>query len=339
MSEIVHICFSQSAKGSLKYAINKKIIEGNKVISLYDDISQGPIKCNVDVEKRIYWLKETINKDEYYYESIEEIKKNYMEFQKNISALEDTDTIYFWYGQNAIEICGLMYALELLKDKWKNVYLINVCDMPMKVKYGIYIPRCTSEIIPEKFNEYIKINRKIDKDEYIKLLTEWETLKKEDSVLRIFKDGKIRNVNEDYFDIFILQYTSKELKKSARTIGNVLGNSKILISDEYIFWRVKKLIKSSMINYKGKFNVMREMEISITNKGLEYLKKDNDAIKFWEKREKDIEDKEENIKEYMNMGRLEERVSIAKKLLDVLEVNVIAEKTGLTIGQVRNLMK
>ena len=39
MHKIIHICFSQSARGSLKYAVNKKIIEGEKVISFYDDIS------------------------------------------------------------------------------------------------------------------------------------------------------------------------------------------------------------------------------------------------------------------------------------------------------------
>ena len=39
------------------------------------------------------------------------------------------------------------------------------------------------------------------------------------------------------------------------------------------------------------------------------------------------------------MGRLEEKINIAKKLLDVLEIEVIAEKTGLTIGQVRNFKR
>ncbi len=161
--------------------------------------------------------------------------ESYVEFQKEISNVRDTDTIYFWYGQNAIEICGLMYTLELLKDKWKNVYFINVSDLLMKVEYGIYIPRCTGEIMPEKFSEYIKINRKIDEDEYIKFLTQWKVLKKENSILRILKDGKVENVDEDYFDIFILKYTPKEFKKSARIIGEVLGNSEILISDGYIF--------------------------------------------------------------------------------------------------------
>ncbi len=74
---------------------------------------------------------------------------------------------------------------------------------------------------------------------------------------------------------------------------------------------------------------MREMEISITEQGLEYLKKDNDAIKFWEERNRNTEEEKEIIEEYINMGRLEEKISIAKKLLDVLEIEVIAEKTGL----------
>ncbi|WP_243153110.1 DUF1835 domain-containing protein [Clostridium sporogenes] len=229
MHKIIHICFSQSSKGSLKYAVNKKIIEGEKVISFYDDISQGHIKGGIDKDKRIDWFKKTISKDEFYYEDIDELMESYVEFQKEISNVRDTDTIYFWYGQNAIEICGLMYTLELLKDKWKNVYFINVSDLPMKSEYGIYIPRCTGEIMPEKFSEYIKINRKIDKDEYIKWLTQWKVLKKENSILRIFKDGKVENVDEDYFDIFILKYTPKEFKKSARIIGEVLGNSETLI--------------------------------------------------------------------------------------------------------------
>lgn len=51
MHKIIHICFSQSARGSLKYAVNKKIIEGEKVISFYDDISQGPIKGGIDMPR------------------------------------------------------------------------------------------------------------------------------------------------------------------------------------------------------------------------------------------------------------------------------------------------
>ncbi|MGG7163278.1 DUF1835 domain-containing protein [Clostridium ihumii] len=339
MNKIIHICFSQSSRGSLKYAINKKIIEGEKVISLYDNISEGPIEHYIDVEKRINWFKETIIKDEYYYEDINELRKNYIEFENEISKIKDNDIIYFWHGQNAIEICGLMYTLELLNDKWKNVYLINVSDRPIEVKYGIYIPRCTSEIMPEKFGEYIKINRNIDEDRYVKLSTQWKSLKKENSNLRILKEGKVENVNEDYFDTFILKYTPKEFKKSARIIGEVLGNSEILISDVYIFWRVKELIKMGMISYRGNFDIMREMEISITEQGLEYLRNYNDEIEFWEKREKDEEDENEFIEEYINMGRLEEKINIAKKLLDVLEIEVIAEKTGLTIGQVRNLKR
>lgn len=57
-----------------------------------------------------------------------------------------------------------------------------------------------------------------------------------------------------------------------------------------------------------------------------------------EKKKQKYRRRKEFIEEYINMGRLEEKISIAKKLLDVLEIEVIAEKTGLTIGQVRNLI-
>lgn len=55
---------------------------------------------------------------------------------------------------------------------------------------------------------------------------------------------------------------------------------------------------------------MREMEISITEQGLEYLKKDDNAIKFWEKRNRNTEEEKEIIEEYINMGRLEEKLCI-----------------------------
>lgn len=35
---------------------------------------------------------------------------------------------------------------------------------------------------------------------------------------------------------------------------------------------------------------------------------------------------------------MEEKIDIAKKLMDILDIEVIAEKTGLTVMQVKNLI-
>lgn len=57
MKKIIHICFSDSAIGSVKYAIKKDVIEGEKVVGLVDDLSNGPIDDIADMSRRIEWLK------------------------------------------------------------------------------------------------------------------------------------------------------------------------------------------------------------------------------------------------------------------------------------------
>ena len=92
-----------------------------------------------------------------------------------------------------------------------------------------------------------------------------------------------------------------------------------------------------MLDFKGKLGVMREMEIKITPKGLEYLSTDSESMLFWQNKEAEIEKELDAINEAKSQGRMEEKINIAKKLMDVLDVEVIAEKTGLTLGQVKNL--
>jgi hypothetical protein len=93
-----------------------------------------------------------------------------------------------------------------------------------------------------------------------------------------------------------------------------------------------------MLEYKGKFGIMREMEIKITQKGIEYMSTDSEAISFWKSRETEKQFERDKINEAKNQGRMEERIRIAKKLMDILDAEVIAEKTGLTVMQVKNLI-
>jgi hypothetical protein len=231
-----------------------------------------------------------------------------------------------------------MYTLEFLKDKNAEIYLINVSDKIEEAANGnLYTYRASAEIMPKKLKDFIDIKRKPEPDELNQLLNQWNLLINENSLLRVYEEGRIISAKENYFDIDILKYTEKEFKKSARIVGNVLGFSENKISDEYIFWRVQELVKAEMLEFKGKLGVMREMEIKITHKGLEYLSTDSEAMLFWQNKEEEIQKEFDSINEAKNQGRMEEKINIAKKLMDVLEVEVIAEKTGLTIGQVKNL--
>lgn len=335
---IIHVCFSTIAGVDLKYAVKKKrLIEGKKIIVLGDDLSQGSIGNSIEVDERIDWWN-SIDKEDEKIHSAENsyLKESYKKFYKKISKIKESDTVYFWYGECSSEFCGMMYTLELLKDKVSNIYLINVSDR-IEEDGTICTYKSVGEIIPEKLESFIKMKKKIEEEEFEHLLNQWNSLKSENSLLRVYEEGRVKSVDENYFDIDILKHTEKEFKKSARIIGTVMGASENRISDDYIFWRVQELVKSEMLEFKGTLGIMREMEIKITPKGLEYLSSYSEAILFWKNREADKQKEIEAISEAKKQGRMEEKISIAKKLMNVLDIEVIAEKTGLTLGQVKYL--
>ncbi|AKN30767.1 hypothetical protein Ccar_07920 [Clostridium carboxidivorans P7] len=339
MNKIINICFSESAGGSFKHAISTKILQSNQEIILFlDDLSQGAIKDGIDIEERINWyntfMRENQLKPAVDYD-IDDLKENYRTFHNEISKVDNSDILYLWYGSSR-EFCGMLYALELLKDKNLDIYLINVKDTVIKRKKIEFKARSTGEIISENIEKYAAAKRKLNLNEYRELLDKWELLKKDNSILRVIKDGKLESVDENYFDIDILKYTPKEFRNPIRTIGDVLGKSEERISDEYIFWRIKELIKTGKIEHNGKFGVIG-MEIKITEEGLKYLSTDKDAMRIWEEDRKESEEEEEIRNKYRKQGIMEERMDIAKKLKGVLDNETIAEKTGLSIEQVKGL--
>lgn len=341
MNKIINICFSQSAGALLSHAISTKELQDNeKVIVLFDNLSHGAIKGGVNIEERINWYNifERANPLNLFTDSdIEELKENYNEFHDEISKMDSSDTLYIWYGSSQ-EFCGMLYTLELLKDEKLNTYIIDVKDTVIKHKEIVFQVRNTGEIIPENIEKYAAAKRKLNSNEYKQFLDAWESLKKDDSILRVLKDGNVKSVDENYFDIDILKYTPKEFKTSMRTLGDVVGKSEEKISDEYIFWRIKELIKAGKIEHNGKFGVIR-MEIKITEEGLKYLSTDKDSMKIWEEYKKDSDQEQEMKNKYREKGRMKEKISIAQNLKDVLDIETIADKTGLSVEQVKNLQK
>ena len=68
MGKIIHIVFSESAEGSFGHAINrKKSIVGDKLIALYDNLSNGRISNLTNIDDRANWLKELNEQDNYRY--------------------------------------------------------------------------------------------------------------------------------------------------------------------------------------------------------------------------------------------------------------------------------
>lgn len=336
MAKIINMCFSEIARDVMEQAAKFRLINDQEVIDFIDELSHGPISNLIDARERIRWIS-SLTWGEFSLEyNDEELMASYDEFYKEIEKINNGDKIYFWCEECAHEMCGIMYTLKLLQNKSLDIYMVNTLELV--TKYLRYISRSVEEITPEEFKACIsKAAAKLDIGKQKELLNHWEVLQSENSSLRILTEGKLISVPKDYFDKDILKFAEKKSMKVLRIIGRAAGNSEIGISDFYMRSRVKELIESGKLRYEGKFGSMREMEIAITEEGLKYLRSYKEAMEFWNKREEEEEKEAVRINELKNQGRMEERIEIAKKLKDVLDIKIIAEKTGLSKEKIKNL--
>lgn len=87
----------------------------------------------------------------------------------------------------------MLYILELLKDRDLNIYLISVTDTIVKHKDNVHFARTAGQINPEDIEKYAAAKKKLDTNKYKLLLDTWKLLKKDNSMLRIFKNEKIKS--------------------------------------------------------------------------------------------------------------------------------------------------
>ena len=83
--------------------------------------------------------------------------------------------------------------------------------------------------------------------------------------LRIWKNGRIQSVPEDYYDQYIIQrakYLHRKpelngLMKSARLIGDVLGHLEQYVGDSFVEYRLRMLIDAGVFEWEGSLRAMR----------------------------------------------------------------------------------
>jgi predicted transposase/invertase (TIGR01784 family) len=94
---------------------------------------------------------------------------------------------------------------------------------------------------------------------------------------------------------------------------------------------------------EGELNEIMDIDgdIKRAEERLEYLSADPQTQELYFEREKAIHDQANIYSTGVNrgvaQGRLQEKIEIAKSLLDVLPVDIIAQKTGLTVEEINGL--
>ncbi|MFO1446299.1 DUF1835 domain-containing protein [Bacillus sp. Bva_UNVM-123] len=276
--KMIHILFGASPAGSLKVALKELGVNHEEaVISFWDIFSVGPIwqlHKKSGMEERFAWKKNSMNDE---FDELDEYMKGFRKTVDQIEKIPEDVPVTIWVANNAHEQTGLRFALYLLKNKAHNIKVINCANIFVQQFYQPnieFFPLHAGEISPEKLKVIFEQGKKqpllsqLEKEQYVQ---EWLQLSTHQETLRIWEDGKVRFVSEDYFDELLIstaqylhsQQEVKDFMKSARLIGEVLGHIEQYVGDEFLEYRVRKLIEKGIFDVEGSLEAMRYYSVKL----------------------------------------------------------------------------
>lgn len=158
------------------------------------------------------------------YDEFPDYKQKFERAINQINSIPEGVHITIWTSDNAHEQTGLRFVIYLLKEKNFDISLINTTaeyEELFQVKKVKYTSLHSGEISPEKLQIIYEQGRgkfftDHDREDLEK---EWLSLLGNQETLRIWRNGKIQCVPEDYYDKFII-------KKAKRLKGYMLNKRK-----------------------------------------------------------------------------------------------------------------
>ena len=274
---MIHILFGPSPAGSLRAAFKENGIDKNEqIISFWDRFSIGPVwrlEEGAGKEARFDWMKNVINNE---YGEFQEYKQSFQKTIDQILSIPEGLPITIWTADNAHEQIGLRFGLHLLKERNNDIILINTTKAfgeLFKKRNVEYIVLHSGEINPDKLQIIYdqgqgRVLTDHDKEDYE---NEWLSISDTRETLRIWRNGRTVSVPEDYFDPFIIQKAkklhreqkTKDFMKSARLIGEVLGHLDQYVGDEFLEYRLRKLIEKEVFDVEGSLIAMRYYSVKL----------------------------------------------------------------------------
>jgi hypothetical protein len=257
----VHLVCGDSPAGTLRVGLERN----HQVLGFPEFFQIGPL-WNVNKppgrEKRLEWLKDHINFYDDYFE--EEYMHRITNLEKEIEDIPENKPIVLWTADNAQEQVFVRYILHSLQNRSNDIYLINTTEA-YKELYNtpetFYYLHHTAEAAPEKLKRFLekKVGSPLTNDVIQGYITDWHHLTETKEVLRIWKEGVIKSVPEDYFDEKLIyyakeaqeEYGAESFIKAGRIIGETYGQLEGIAADVYLEYRLRTLIYQGVFEIKG----------------------------------------------------------------------------------------
>ncbi|GEN35821.1 DUF1835 domain-containing protein [Aneurinibacillus danicus] len=274
----VHIIFGDSASGCLRAALKGLgVNQEEKVITFSSLFSIGPV-WQLHTEEGRKERKEWFTK---HFRYSEEDATHYIQCFQNalgeISSIPSDVPITIWTGENAHEQTGLRFVLYLLNEKANDITVINATKAHaayFNQAELTYTVLHTGEIVPEKLQaiyEKSRLNQLLSLQDRKRLAEEWLRLADTNEVLRIWKNGYVQSITEEWFDPHVIQAAQelhskqkkKDFVKAARVIGEALGSLEQYVGDEFLEYRLRMLIGQNVFEAVGSLEAMRYYSVRL----------------------------------------------------------------------------
>ena len=197
---------------------------------------------------------------------------------KEIHSIPNEVPIVVWTAENANEQIGLRFFTYLLGDKTNDVYILNT-TLGFHELYdtdGVeYVIRHSGEMNSTQFRTIFEeqLGKPLTMEERKQYVNERMTLSDSKKVLRIWESSKVKEVEENYFDSFIVhslrnlhnEQNKIDFMKAAKLIGEVYGQLDEHLSDTFIEYRIRELIDQGNFEIKGTPKNMRSYSVKLRN--------------------------------------------------------------------------
>ncbi|SEL98057.1 uncharacterized protein SAMN04488688_107187 [Paenibacillus sp. cl141a] len=267
----IHIAFDESTAGSLRIMLQSK--PGEIVVTLGDHLMAGPLPNDHDFARSFSTRKQWF--EERYSTAHAEDRKLTM-VQAAFAWLTWPQQMkempcLIWAGDAAAEQLALRRLLTLMPDH-SEVRLVNATSVLHQQNPN------------QRFKGTFEMNANqlqhvLDAAEPVPLSpqaqagyrADWERLLSEDGFLRVFQGDMLCTVPLSYYDEEILKTVYRLdarhgfFKKSARVIGEVIGQGELTVSDSFIEYRIRHLIQTGALTYSGELDAMRHYSVSLAD--------------------------------------------------------------------------
>ena len=164
----------------------------------------------------------------------------------DLAQAPDPDEIaMIWCGANANE----QILLRAVCHAWPQtpLWISEVITAQPYDRYQKTVGGCP----PWALRKMERLARPLTPQERDELAADWLKLTKEDHLLRLYENGKIRGYDESLYDEALLAQCTAVFRKAISIAGQVRGQNMGSVGDTFLFYRIRTLVERGVLETQG----------------------------------------------------------------------------------------